>query len=89
MAIGATPESILKLVVGHGLRLSLIGVSAGLAAALGLTRTMKAMLVGVTATDSLTFGAVIALIVGIAAVASWLPARRAAEIDPTEALRHE
>jgi putative ABC transport system permease protein len=89
MALGATPGSIFKLVVGHGLRLSLIGIAAGMAAAFGLTRAMTSMLVGVKATDPITFAAMAVLFLIIAAIASGLPARRAAGLDPTIALREE
>ncbi|HEV2665232.1 MAG TPA: FtsX-like permease family protein, partial [Blastocatellia bacterium] len=89
MALGATPESVFKLVVGHGLRLSATGVAIGLAAAFGLTRAMTGMLVGVKATDPITFVAMTALFLIIAAVASELPARRASGLDPTIALREE
>jgi predicted permease len=89
MALGATPGSVFKLVVGHGLRLSAIGVTTGLAAAVGLTRAMTSMLVGVKATDPVTFVAMAALFMIIAAVASGLPARRASGLDPTIALREE
>jgi putative ABC transport system permease protein len=89
MALGATPGSIFKLVVGHGLRLSAIGVAAGMFAAFGLTRAMTSMLVGVKATDPATFTAMAALFLIIAAVASGLPARRAARLDPNIALREE
>jgi putative ABC transport system permease protein len=89
MALGATPGSIFKLVVGHGLRLSAIGVAAGMVAAFGLTRAMTSMLVGVKATDPATFTAMAALSLIIAAVASGLPARRASRLDPNIALREE
>jgi putative ABC transport system permease protein len=89
MALGATPGSIFKLVVGHGLRLSAIGVAVGIVAAFGLTRAMTSMLVGVKATDPATFTAMAALFLIIAAVASGLPARRAARLDPNIALREE
>jgi putative ABC transport system permease protein len=89
MALGATPGSVFKLVVGHGLRLSAIGVAIGLFAAFGLTRSMTSMLVGVKATDPVTFVAMSALFLIIAAVASGLPALRASGLDPTIALREE
>jgi putative ABC transport system permease protein len=89
MALGATPGSVFKLVVGHGMRLSAIGVVIGLAAAFGLTRAMTSMLVGVKANDPVTFMTMAALFLIIAAVASWLPARRASGLDPTIALREE
>jgi putative ABC transport system permease protein len=89
MTLGATPWSVFKLVAGHGLRLSAIGVAIGLVAAFGLTRAMTSMLVGVKATDPATFAAMAALFLIIAAVASGLPARRASGLDPTIALREE
>ncbi|MBO0722523.1 MAG: ABC transporter permease, partial [Blastocatellia bacterium] len=89
MALGATPGGIFKLVVGHGLRLSAIGIAAGIVAAFGLTRAMKSMLVGINATDPLTFVAMTLFFLIIAAIASGLPARRAAALDPTIALCEE
>ena len=87
MAVGASPGQILRLVVGHGLRLSAAGVLLGVVAAVALTRWMTTMLVGVRPTDPLTFAAMAVLFFVIAAVSSWLPARRAAGLDPTTALR--
>jgi putative ABC transport system permease protein len=89
MALGAAPDQILSLVVGQGLRLSAIGVAAGLAGAFLLTRLMSAMLVGVQPTDPATFSIVAVLFLFVAAMASWLPARRAAALDPARALREE
>lgn len=89
LAVGAAPAGIFKLVVGHGLRLSAAGIAIGLLAALGLTRVMSSMLVGVKATDPTTFAAIVAVFFLIAAVASWLPARRAAGLDPAAALHEE
>ena len=89
MALGAAPAGIFRLVVGHGLKLSILGVAIGLAAAAGLTRIMSAMLVGVTGTDPLTFLAMTALFLTVAALASWIPAARAAGLDPMAALRQE
>jgi len=89
MALGATPSGIFKMVVGRGLLLSAVGVAGGFTAALVLTRVMSSMLVGVTATDPATFAAMIALFFLIAAVASWVPARRAAALDPNRTLRLE
>ena len=89
LALGAAPRTIFSLIVGQGLRLSAIGIAAGLVAALALTRVMTSMLVGITPTDPVTFAAMIALFAAIAALAAWLPARRAAALDPTAALRNQ
>jgi len=87
MALGASPGRILRFVVGHGLRLSAAGIFVGLLAAFALTRGMTTMLVGVRPTDPVTFGAMGMVFFLIAAVSSWLPARRAAGLDPSSALR--
>ncbi len=89
MALGAAPSTIFQLMVGQGLRLSAGGILAGLAAAFGLTRVLNSMLIGVKATDPATFAAVAVLFLVIATLASWLPARRAANLAPTSALRDE
>jgi ABC-type antimicrobial peptide transport system permease subunit len=75
--------------IGYGLRLSALGVAAGLIAALLLTQTMSSMLIGIKPTDPLTFVAMAALFFLIAVVATCLPARRAAALDPLAALRDE
>jgi putative ABC transport system permease protein len=89
VAMGAEPAKIFGLIVGHGLRLSVAGVAVGLVAAWSLTSVMASMLVGVKATDPATFVAMVTLFLAIAAISSWLPARRAASLDPTTALRDE
>lgn len=89
MALGAAPSRIFSLFVTHGLELSAAGVGVGLLAASALTRLMSSMLIGVQATDPLTFIAMAFLFFVIAAIASWVPARRAAKLDPTVALREE
>ena len=89
VALGAAPASIFGLVVGQGLALSAVGIVIGMAAALGLTRAMTTMLVGVKPTDPLTFVAMAGLFLAVSAVASWIPAMRAAGLDPTNALREE
>jgi len=89
MALGADPASIFRLVVGHGLRLTAMGLAIGLLAALGLTRVITTMLIGVTATDPSTFAAMTVLFFLVAAVASAVPAARAAGLDANAALREE
>jgi predicted permease len=89
MALGSSKQEIFRLVIGQGMRLSLAGIGFGLASAFALTRVMRSMLVGVAPTDPVTFGAVALLFFAIAAVACWLPARRAAGLDPIAALRDE
>jgi putative ABC transport system permease protein len=89
MAMGARPADILKLVVGEGLRTCLAGVLAGILSAFVLTRVMRNLLYGVSATDPLTFLAVSAVLVSVALAACYIPAQRAARVDPMAALRHE
>jgi ABC-type antimicrobial peptide transport system permease subunit len=88
MAMGAERSDIVELVVLQGLRLSGVGIVIGLIAAFVLGRVMTAMLVGVKATDPVTFVAMTVIFLGISVFASWLPARRAAGLDPNTAL-HE
>jgi predicted permease len=89
LALGATPESVVGHVVGQGLRLSVAGVALGLTVALAAGRLLRGLLFGVTATDPLTLVGVGVAVLGAAALASWIPARRAARADPMRALRHE
>ncbi len=89
MALGAQPSRIFKLVVGQGLQLTAVGIAAGLLAALGLTRLMTSMLIGVKPTDPITFVAMAVLFFLIAGIASWMPAWRAASVDPNAALRQQ
>jgi predicted permease len=89
MALGARQEDILGLIVGHGMRMTLVGVGIGLTLALGLGRLLSTLLYGIQAHDPLTFVGVAALLVGVALVATWLPARRAAKVDPAITLRAE
>jgi predicted permease len=89
MAFGAERRTILGLVVGQGLALTGLGVLIGIVASVGLTRTMRPLLVGVTPTDPPTFIAISGIFVLVAALACWIPARRASRVDPVTALRDE
>src|SRR3989441_9871516 len=89
LALGAQKRNVLSLVIGQGMRMALAGVAIGIVAALALTRVIRSLLYGVTPTDPVTFVFVSLLLVGVALLACWLPARRAAKIDPMEALRYE
>ncbi len=89
MALGARPMSIFNLVVGHGMRLTIAGLLVGIIAAFALTRAMTSMLVGVAPTDPATFFTMALAFLVIAVMAAWLPARRAANLAPTVALREE
>ncbi len=89
MALGAAPSRIFRLMVGKGIYLSVIGIAIGLLAAFALTRILASMLVEVKPTDPVTFASVSVLFLFIAMLASWLPAQRAAGLDPTTALRNE
>jgi predicted permease len=89
MALGAQRQDVLRLVLGRGTKMVLIGVAAGMAASLALTRLMARLLYGVSAHDPLTFLAVACLLIFVALAASYIPARRAMRVDPIIALRYE
>ena len=89
MALGAQKRDVLRLVLGQGLGIVGLGVLLGVGAALGLTRLMTSLLYGVSATDPMTFVVIALLLIGVASLACYLPARRATKVDPLTSLRHE
>jgi predicted lysophospholipase L1 biosynthesis ABC-type transport system permease subunit len=89
LALGAQRRDVLRLVLGHGMKMALSGVALGLGAALGLTRLMTKMLYGVSTTDPATFAVISLLLATVALVACFVPAWRATKVDPLVALRHE
>jgi ABC-type antimicrobial peptide transport system permease subunit len=89
LALGADPRSILGMVIGRGVRQALAGIVIGVIGAAAVTRLLTTMLFGVSATDPATFGIVCVTMLGVAAFASWLPARRAMRVQPRSALDAE
>ena len=89
MALGAQPLHVLRLIFGQSLMMLLVGTVIGLAGAFALTRLMSTLLFGVTATDPLTYISVVGILTFVALLACYIPARRAAKVDPLIALRYE
>lgn len=89
MAIGARPTDVFKMILGHGMKLALIGVVLGLLLAFGVTRFMVTMLFGVEPTDATTFAGITAILIAVALLACYLPGRRATKVEPTISLRYE
>jgi putative ABC transport system permease protein len=89
MAVGAQAGDILRMVLGQTVRLTAIGLAFGLLAAFAMSRLMERMMFGMIALDFVTFSAFTLLLAGIAVFASYIPARRAARVDPMITLRHE
>jgi putative ABC transport system permease protein len=89
LALGAQLSDVLRLVLSHGLKLTIIGAAIGLLGAFLVTRAITGVLYGVSATDPITFGFVSVVLVGVALVACYVPARRATKVEPLIALRNE
>ncbi|MGH9884327.1 MAG: FtsX-like permease family protein, partial [bacterium] len=89
IALGATQERVVRLVLGQGVLLTVTGVAVGLVGAYWLVNLLTSVLFGIAATDKVTFGSVAAILIGVASLASYLPARRAARVDPVIAMRSE
>jgi putative ABC transport system permease protein len=89
MALGARRESVVALILGHGLWYATIGLAIGIVAAVAATRAMRSIVFDVSTTDPATFGAVAVFVLLVAAFAGWIPARRAARVDPMVAMRGE
>jgi putative ABC transport system permease protein len=89
MALGAQTTDIVKMVVGQGMRLAVIGIGIGLVASLAVARLMQSLLFNVTTTDPITFVSNATILVGVALLACYIPTRRATKVDPMIALRYE
>src|ERR1051325_2881804 len=89
LALGAQATNVLRMILAQGLRLAIAGVIVGLAGAFALTRLLKGLLFGISASDPLTFAVIAIVLIGVALLACWIPAQRATKVDPLEALRSE
>jgi putative ABC transport system permease protein len=89
LALGAQTANVLRMILAQGLRLAVAGVAVGLLGAFALTRLLKGLLFGISASDPLTFAVIAIVLIGVALLACWIPARRATKVDPLEALRSE
>jgi ABC-type antimicrobial peptide transport system permease subunit len=89
MALGAGRRDVLRLALSQGMRFVLLGVVFGTAASLAVTRLMKSLLFGLSATDPVTYGGVAVLLATVALLACWIPARRSTKVDPMVALQRE
>ena len=89
MALGAQRSDVLRMIVGEGARLAVVGLAIGIAVSFAITRLLSSLLFGVSATDPITFAGVAVLLSFVALLASYIPARRAMRLDPNNALRYE
>ncbi len=89
LALGATPPAVVRMLLGEGARIAAVGVALGLVGAFALTRVLQSLLYGTSSTDAATFTAAAVFVAVVALAATWVPARRAARLDPRTALAAE